>query len=139
MLRRHGYRLTPQRQLIFAIVQEAHEHLCAEEVYRRVREYQPFVSLSTVYRTLELLKALGLVREVALGAGKSYYEPASGGEHHHLLCRSCGAVIHIADELLSDMRTQLETRHGFAAVGVSLLATGICSECQRQAAGSSHE
>jgi Fe2+ or Zn2+ uptake regulation protein len=128
-LRRHGYRLTPQRQMILDIIQEAHEHLSADEICQRVRERQPFVSLSTIYRTLELLKALDLVREVMLSPGKSYYEPA-GGDHHHLLCRVCGRIIHVSDELLGDLRAQLGARHGFTALSISLLVIGYCCECQ---------
>jgi Fe2+ or Zn2+ uptake regulation protein len=137
-LRRHGYRLTPQRQMILSIIEEAHEHLSVEEIGQRVRARHPFVSLSTIYRTLELLKALDLVREVTLSPGKSSYEAATGGDHHHLLCRTCGRVIHVSDELLDDLRAQLAARHGFTSLSISLLVTGCCHEC-RQAASESPE
>ena len=63
MLRKKGYRLTPQRHMILSVIQEADEHLSIDQILERVQERNPYVSLSTIYRTLELLRELGLVRE----------------------------------------------------------------------------
>ena len=63
MLRKRGYRLTPQRFMILSVIQEAEEHLSIDQITERVQERNPYVSLSTIYRTLELLRELGLVRE----------------------------------------------------------------------------
>src|SRR5579884_3211803 len=60
-LRKRGYRLTPQRYMILSVIQEADEHLSIDQILERVQKRNPYVSLSTIYRTLELLRELGLV------------------------------------------------------------------------------
>ena len=77
---------------------------------RRTSEYRPdcrtspktnpYVSLSTIYRTLELLKELGLVRENHLPGEQPHYETAEGKDHHHLVCRNCRAIIHLDNTLI---------------------------------------
>ena len=59
MLRKRGYRLTPQRFMILSVIQEAEEHLTIDQIAERVQKRNPYVSLSTIYRTLELLRELG--------------------------------------------------------------------------------
>jgi|SRR5579859_129913 len=134
-LRRQGLRLTPQRQMILDVIEQAQEHLSAETICQRVQERYPFVSLSTIYRTLELLKRLGLVREVHLLGEQRFYESADGGAHHHLLCRGCGAVLHADDALLAGLREQLEQHYHFTPLSLDLIATGYCYGCRPQAEG----
>src|SRR5438128_7463103 len=86
-LRKRGYRLTPQRHMILSVIQEADGHLSIDQITERVQKHNPYVSLSTVYRTLELLRELGLVREVHLPGEQPHYEPVEGTAHHQLVCR----------------------------------------------------
>src|SRR5579864_5987287 len=83
-LRKRGYRLTPQRYMILSVIQEADEHLSIDQILERVQKRNPYVSLSTIYRTLELLRELGLVRENHLPGEQPHYEAAEGQAHHHL-------------------------------------------------------
>lgn len=131
--RRQGHRLTPQRQMVLTVIEQASEHLSAEDICQRVQERYPFVSLSTVYRTLDLLKTLGLVREVHLLGEQRFYESAGAGMHHHLLCRGCGAVLHAADTLLDHLRAELERAYHFTPLSLDLIATGYCEGCQPEA------
>ena len=62
LLRKRGYRLTPQRFMIMSVIQEASEHLSVEQIAERVQARNPYVSLSTIYRTLELLRELEIGR-----------------------------------------------------------------------------
>ncbi len=128
-----GLRLTPQRQMILQVIEQAQEHLSAENICQRVQARYPSVSLSTIYRTLELLKTLGLVREVHLLGEQRFYEAASGGAHHHLLCRSCGGILHAEADLLAGLREQLEQRYQFTPLSLDLIAIGYCAACQPQA------
>ena len=132
-IRQQGLRLTPQRQMILNVIEQAQEHLSAESICQRVQARYPFVSLSTIYRTLELLKTLGLVREVHLLGDQRFYESASGGAHHHLLCRGCGDILHADADLLAGLREQLEQRYQFTPLSLDLIATGYCAACQSQA------
>ena len=88
-----GLRVTNQRALIMEIIRHGEGHLDADEVYRRAREKQPRISLSTVYRTLQALKKVGLIEEVHINETRHYYEIKPTTEHHHLVCLKCGRVI----------------------------------------------
>ena len=132
-LRRRGLRLTPQRQMVLSIIENSGEHLSAEAICQRVQASYPFVSLSTVYRTVERLKAVGLVREVHLLGEQRFYESAGAGDHYHLLCRGCGAVLHVDAALLAGLREQLEHCYHFTPLSLDLIATGYCEQCRASA------
>jgi Fur family ferric uptake transcriptional regulator len=68
-----GYRMTPQRMMILEAVEAAKDHISAEEIYTRVCNRYPHLNISTVYRTLELLKELKLVTETDMGDGRVRY------------------------------------------------------------------
>ena len=128
--RRQGHRLTPQRQMVLHVIEQANEHLSADAICLRVQQRYPFVSLSTIYRTLDLLKTMGLVREVHLLGEQRFYESAGVGMHHHLLCRGCGSVLHADDTLLNQLRAELERSYHFATLSLDLIVTGYCEDCQ---------
>jgi len=128
-LRQRGYRLTPQRHLILSVIQEAGEHLSIDQIVERVQARNPYVSLSTVYRTLELLRELGLVRENRLPGEQPRYEAAGGTAHHHLVCRRCRAVIHLDDALLGDLHEKLQEQYHFQSITLDLVAAGYCQTC----------
>lgn|SRR5579883_1677168 len=129
LLRKRGYRLTPQRFMIMSVIQEAREHLSVEQIAERVQERNPYVSLSTIYRTLELLRELGLVRENHLPGENPRYEIADGKSHHHLVCRSCRAVIHLDEELLGNLHEKLQEEYHFHGLTLDLMASGYCQVC----------
>lgn len=128
-LRKRGYRLTPQRYMILSVIQEAEEHLSIDQITERVQLRNPYVSLSTIYRTLELLRELGLVRENHLPGEQPHYEAAEGKAHHHLVCRNCRAIIHLDDTLLGNLNEQLQEQYLFHGLTLDLVATGYCNTC----------
>jgi Fe2+ or Zn2+ uptake regulation protein len=132
MLRKKGYRLTPQRHMILSVIQEADEHLSIDQILERVQERNPYVSLSTIYRTLELLRELGLVRENHLPGEQPHYETAESTEHHHLVCRRCRTIIHLEDNLLGDLHEQLQQQHAFHGLTLDLVAAGYCDACWKK-------
>ena len=126
-LRRVGQRVTPQRLVILGALRPG-EHLSADEVFARVEPHLPGVNRSTVYRTLELFRDLGLVSETDLGAGARQFEPLDG-RHHHLVCRHCGEALELDDVLVAPLREAIRARYGFAA-GIDHLALfGRCAAC----------
>lgn len=129
LLRKRGYRLTPQRFMIMSVIQEAQEHLTVEQIARRVQERNPYVSLSTVYRTLELLRELGLVRENHLPGEQPRYEIAAGKSHHHLVCRRCHAMLHLDEQLLGNLHEKLQEEYHFHGLTLDLMASGYCQSC----------
>ncbi len=132
MLRKKGYRLTPQRHMILSVIQEADEHLSIDQILERVQERNPYVSLSTIYRTLELLRELGLVRENHLPGEQPHYETAESTEHHHLVCRRCRTIIHLEDNLLGNLHEQLQQQHAFHGLTLDLVAAGYCDACWKK-------
>jgi Fur family ferric uptake transcriptional regulator len=129
-LRELGYRLTPQRQLILAALQGSDDHISAEEIHAQVRAKYHHVNISTVYRTLELLKSLGLVTETDLGGGRFRYHSAEKGHHHHLICERCGAIIDVDESLFSPLKRTLFKDYGFRANISHLAIFGRCANCR---------
>ena len=129
LLRKRGYRLTPQRHMILSVIQEACEHLSIEQITERVQQRNPYVSLSTIYRTLELLRELGLVRENHFLGEQTRYEAITGEAHHHLVCRRCRATIHLDDTLLGNLHEQLQEQYKFHHLTLDLVVAGYCDAC----------
>jgi len=126
-LRRIGQRVTPQRLAILGALQPG-AHLSADEVFAAVETALPGVNRSTVYRTLELLRDLGLVSETDLGGGVRQFELIDQ-RHHHLICRGCGGQVELDDVLVAPLREAIAARYGFAA-GIDHLAVfGACAAC----------
>lgn len=127
-LRDRGYRLTPQRNLIWEVLRDAGRHMTAEEVTAEVRSTLPDVNVSTVYRTLELLVDLDLVVETHLEGAACYYEVSPEPTHHHFVCTACGAVGHFGDELLAPVHDEL-TGRSFRVSQIQVTAFGLCRDC----------
>lgn len=128
-LREKGYRLTPQRNLIWEVLRDAGRHMKAEEITAAVKTQLPDVNVSTVYRTLELLVSLDLVIETHLEGSTCYYEVSPEPTHHHFVCSHCGAVGHFGDSLLTPVRDELAERHDFAVSQIQVTAFGLCRDC----------
>jgi len=126
-----GYRLTPQRMMVFAAIEDSDDHISAEEIYAQVITKYSHVNISTVYRTLELLKRLGLVTETDLGGGRARYHPAGKGHHHHLVCQECGKIIDLDESVLSSLRSTLLCEYQFSADLRHLAIFGRCAKCSK--------
>ncbi len=125
-----GQRITSQRALILEIIQHEEEHLDADEVYRRAREKQPRLSLSTVYRTLQKLKKLGLVEEVHFDEAHHHYEIKPSTEHHHLVCLGCGRVVEFQYPLAHLVKRRVAEAKDFEITGSEVRMMGYCSTCR---------
>lgn len=135
LLRGAGCRPTPQRLRVLRELGGG-GHLTAEEIFARVRPDVPTINPSTVYRTLETLEEAGLVRCTDLGAGRMHFELARGHRHHHAVCRSCGAVEHLHDEVVAPVAARLSAATGFLLDDdAELVLPAVCPAC----AGAPHE
>lgn len=126
-LHQRGMRMTPQRQLVLDALLEL-EHATPEQVHQRVQRSTPTVNITTIYRTLELLESLGIVRHTHLGHGAPTYS-VHEHRHVHLVCHSCGDVIEAPCEVMEDLRGTLRSRHGFALDASHLALSGRCRNC----------
>jgi Fur family ferric uptake transcriptional regulator len=124
-----GLRMTNQRALILEIIRQG--HLDADEVYRQARDKQPRLSLSTVYRTLRILKKLGLVDELHFEETHHHYEVKPSAEHHHLVCLGCGKIVEFECSLSQRMRQDIARKKGFEVTGVEVNMTGYCAKCRQ--------
>jgi Fur family transcriptional regulator, ferric uptake regulator len=127
-LRSRGYRLTNQRRVIVRQL-EYDRHLSAEELYDRVKHDHPELGLSTVYRTLDLLTELDIVRKADFGEGYSRYELATERVHHHARCRECGTTIEFNEELMEYLTLQVERETGFVTEWHEITLYGRCANC----------
>jgi Fur family ferric uptake transcriptional regulator len=125
-LRESGHRLTPQRELILAAVEEL-RHATPDQVFAHVRQQSEAVNISTVYRTLEVLEGLGLVRHAHLSDRAPTYHSVTDHEHFHLVCRNCGRVESVGPGVLTDLRDTLRDDHSFAMDVGHLTVFGTCA------------
>jgi Fur family ferric uptake transcriptional regulator len=128
-LNEKGYRMTPQRMMILSVIEDTQEHISAEEIFAKVLATYPHVNISTVYRTLELLKKLGLVTETDLGGGRFRYHPAEKGHHHHLICQECGSITDLDESELFPLQESLLAKYKFIADMKHLAIMGRCTKC----------
>jgi Fur family ferric uptake transcriptional regulator len=126
-LHERGMRMTPQRQLVLDAVREL-QHATPERICEQVQRIAPAVNITTIYRTLDLLEGLDLVRHTHLGHGAPSYS-THAHEHVHLVCHRCGDVTEIPSEELTALTEQLRERFGFVLDPSHLALSGRCSRC----------
>ncbi|HET6878266.1 MAG TPA: transcriptional repressor [Jatrophihabitans sp.] len=127
-LRSRGLRMTPQREQVLGAVRRL-GHATPEQISETV----PGVDVTTVYRTLELLEDLGLVRHAHLGHGAPSYRPA-GDEHIHVVCHACGSVVDAEPDLVDPLADRLRRDRGFIVDRAHFTVFGRCRECAAAAA-----
>lgn len=120
--------MTRYEQLIFRIVNESRDHLTAEQVFERLRETCPGVSLATVYNNLKKLVAAGLVRKVTVEGSPDRYDRVE--RHDHLVCQQCGAL---ADATFADLTESLKSQVGDGFMAYDLKVYYLCPQCRAQA------
>jgi len=131
--RTHGLSVTHQRLAIFEALASSREHPSAEQLHKDVQRRIPTLSLATVYKNLEALKAIGAVVDVNPLHEQARYESAlpgsgAGHPHHHLVCTSCKKVRDLHDSELDRLRVR--DAQGFDVRAVRVQAEGLCPDCQ---------
>jgi Fur family ferric uptake transcriptional regulator len=126
-----GYRLTPQRQLVLQAVEKL-GHATPDEILAEVQQHASAVNVSTIYRTLEVLEELGLVRHAHLSDRAPTYHSVSDHEHFHLVCRNCHRVVSVAPEVVAVLAARLREEQAFVIDVGHLAIFGECVECEDQ-------
>lgn len=128
-----GYRVTAPRSAVMAVLAESEVPLCPKAITERAEQDGLQSSLVTVYRTLELLTELGLVRRVHGKDACQGYVLASPGHYHAIVCRRCGQVAEFAGyDDLDGLEAWAAKETGFAIDGHLLQLYGICSDCRKE-------
>jgi Fur family ferric uptake transcriptional regulator len=130
-LRAAGKRITAQRRLVLGILTQSDGHLDAHDIYERGRRQDAHLSMSTVYRTLSVLKETGLVRELHLDDEHHHYELDGKDEHSHLVCLDCGRVIEVDSSAFAEVANATGKVHGFKIASAQVELTGYCAECRQ--------
>jgi Fur family ferric uptake transcriptional regulator len=132
-LRRRGLRVTPQREQVYAAVRRL-GHGTPDELAEAVDG----VDLATIYRTLDVLEEVGLVKHAHFGHGAPSYRPADD-DHVHVVCHTCGAVIDSEPALVDELARRLSDDHGFELDRAHFTVFGRCARCHAAAAESAHD
>jgi Fur family ferric uptake transcriptional regulator len=111
-----GMRMTEQRRVIAQVIEGAEDHPDVEELYRRASAIDPRISLSTVYRTLNLFEEAGLVTKHDFKDGRARFEPIPDEHHDHLIDIRTGKVIEFRNEEIEAIQELIAKRLGYRLV-----------------------
>ncbi|HHV80372.1 MAG TPA: Fur family transcriptional regulator [bacterium] len=119
-----GLKITPQRQLIAEVLEGNKEHPSAEDVYKKVIEIAPTVSIATVYKTLNSLADLGIIQRLDVGDSKAHFDPDTKS-HSHFVCIKCRKIFDVYEELSIP-----EIDNGFKVLKGQAIYHGLCKDCE---------
>jgi len=128
-LRKHGMRLTPQRDAILEYLESTRSHPTAQEVYEEVKKRFPYVSRATVYNTLGTMTRLGLLTEIKRTEGAIRYE-TDPTPHANVICLHCGSVQDVP--LVVEPKADLSSLPGFEIVSTHVEIYGYCAKCRHE-------
>jgi Fur family ferric uptake transcriptional regulator len=120
--------MTPQRQLVLDAVRTL-GHATPEQICTEVQRAAPAVNITTIYRTLDLMERIGLVRHTHLGHGAPTYSEQEH-QHVHLVCHSCGTVTEAPTDLMDGLTRRLRSDIGFELDASHVALSGMCSTCR---------
>ena len=129
-LRKKGIKATPQRISIYKKITESCGHVTAEEIYERIKNEVPSLSLSTVYRTLKQFEDKGIIFSLSSSGeyGVTIFD-TNPHPHHHFICKICNTIIDIPAESI-----KVETKKNIPGKGemVSVVIKGVCDNCSKR-------
>lgn len=135
-LKRSGYRLTPQRQVtVETLIENNNELLTAEEIFIKVKNRNPSIGLATVYRTLDMLQELDIVKKIPYRDGMSRFDLVKSSNEYqtfYLLCQNCGKIEEIQEPILTDTEKRIEQEYRFKIMTRQLTFHGICQKCLKK-------
>ena len=127
-----GYKLTRQRKAVVEVVTQTHTRLSAADVFTQAQRVCPDLGLTTVYRTLEILEQMGVIRRVHLEDGCEGFAPATAEHGHHLICSHCQETIEFEECNLASLLKRVAEQTGFTIEQHWLELVGLCPKCQKK-------
>lgn len=128
-LRAQGLRWTPQRRTLIEVLSKTNGHVTGVELIERCREIDPETIPSTVYRTLDVLEELGLIRHGHGADGREEFHVMPAVEHGHLYCSECGGSWEVTAEEAAALVRSLRSSRGFAVDLSHVTIVGTCASC----------
>jgi len=129
-LRDEGFRITPQRTAIVDYLLKTEDHPSADHIHKIIQKKYPMVSLSTIYKTLDLLKEKKLVNEIEV-EGEARFD-AHTDEHINLVCMNCGKIEDVDEDLLREIQKKAAKKSKYLIVKSSFELLGYCSNCKKK-------
>ncbi|NDJ34593.1 MAG: transcriptional repressor [Chloroflexi bacterium] len=130
-LRTHGYRITQPRPVVIDVLTESHGHLTSAEILERVAAVDKSIGRASVFRVLDLLTSLAVIRPVYVeGRSPAYVMLTPEGHHSHIVCVTCGHVIELDTCVVDGLDEQLEEQYGVQLSGHLLEFYGTCAQCR---------
>lgn len=120
-----GLRMTDQRRIIAAVLEEADDHPDVEELYARASAQDPRISIATVYRTVKLFEETGILEKHEFGDGRARYEDAERDHHDHLIDMQSGQVIEFLDPDIEKLQEKIAAKLGYELKGHRLELYGV--------------
>lgn len=131
LLQEHGLSQTKHRQLLLDIIGESHQFLTADQLYLEMVKQDASISLSTVYRIVDVFVQKGILRKVMMDtSNQAFFELAHVHHCHHLICTNCHKVIHIEGCPIRDYEKNIANQYGFIVQDHKLELYGLCADCQ---------
>ena len=127
-LRQEGFRITPQRVAILDYLLKTDDHPSAESIHKIIKEKYPMVSLSTIYKTLDLLREKKLVNEIEV-EGEARFD-AHIDSHINLVCMNCGKIDDLDEESLNEIQNRAARKSKYHIIKGSFELFGYCSDCK---------
>jgi Fe2+ or Zn2+ uptake regulation protein len=137
-LRSHGLRVSAARRLVLETLFAAEGPIPADRIADGLAGRLPRSDLASVYRNLETLETVGLVRHFHLGHGPGLYGLTGADEREYLVCDSCGTVTTVDPQQMDPVRSLIEERFGFEARFSHFPILGLCARCARKQTGRPH-
>lgn len=119
-----------QRNMILKTVSENPIHPNADQVYSQIKEQNPTISLGTVYRNLNLLSEIGLLRRISVPNGSDRFDGRLD-RHFHIICENCGKVTDVENNLELDIETYVESKSGYKVKEIDVVMFGLCPDCKK--------
>jgi len=130
-LKLRGLRLTVQRKLVLEALHDQANPVSAEDVFTLIQSIEPSLDRSTVYRTLDLLKEIGLVQEINSNDRQNYFELCGTRlPHVHMVCQKCGGIFTVDQKVFDSVQLILQKSLGFEAQWTQMTIPGICQGCR---------
>ncbi|MDY6030042.1 MAG: Fur family transcriptional regulator [Acidaminococcaceae bacterium] len=131
VLRKNGYKVTPQRLAVYEILSEKRWHPTAEMIYERLKQNYPAMSFATVYKTVDILKKINVIQVLSTGDDSFLYD-ADISEHYHLQCDVCGTIYDIdMPQEIYDLTKAVEEESGFRIQRRQFYCYGVCASCSK--------
>lgn len=129
LLRSNGFKVTPQRLAVYEVLANTKEHPNADMIFNSLQATYPTMSLATVYKTIDILKEIGLV-QVLNASEDSFRYDADTSSHAHIRCLECGRVDDVFDLDTGKFNDEVEQRSGYKLSGGQFYFYGVCAKCR---------